>query len=211
MIKEIKRNDLRWILPYDLRNGKTLEELNEMAINLVNRSPRKMFVNGFIVVSQNEKDLNYIKDLFCNVRIKLAFINSVRFYVIEYATNYDIAFNGLHFLPKEKQNENFITFEDLLSGKKQFKDVLKIKAFYEEVTEKRNKRHQSKFFRDGIKSAHERLAKELLNKKLSQYQTIKNSSGSDLYIYNNVVYTRYDIIDLNHKPLYNQRFSKDLK
>jgi len=199
MISTIKRNDLKLLLPYALRQGKTNEEMKELALNFVNSEERKIIVNSFIVASQNENDLLYIKDLFSNVRIKKGFINSVRFFIIDYATNFSMVHNVYKI--DKKINENSITFCDLLLNKKNVDDLEKVTAFYKEINEKRQSRRNREKTVNTFIIKRKEIASKLLANKLSQYQTLKDNNGNDYYIKDNVLYRKNELLEKYHESL----------
>lgn len=206
MIKEIKKNQLRWIMPYDLKDYAT----DENALNLVNSEDRKLIINNYVVVSTNKKDLEYIYDLFINenVRIKIGFINSVKFYGIEYATNYNKTLRLAQYEKNEKlktiYNNNFIKFEDLILGKKTIEDIKNVNQLINKIQEKRYSRIASRNNKINNLTEIKKIAlKKYVNNILSKYNTITTTSGTSLYIYNDVAHTKYELLKLNHSSIYN--------
>lgn len=50
----------------------------------------KLILKDHIIASQKRSDLEWAEDYFFNVRIKVGFINTKRFYFLDYAGNYEI-------------------------------------------------------------------------------------------------------------------------
>ena len=142
MIKEIKKNGLRWIMPYDLEKEYAT---NEIALDLVNGKNRTLVINGYVLISTNKKDLEYIHDLFSSVRIKTGYVNTIKFYGIEYATNYqNIMFNGKNEKLKEQFHKRFIKIEDLILNYKTIEDLREAKNFIISYNQKINERFNNK-------------------------------------------------------------------
>lgn len=196
MITTIKRNDLKFNLP----TGFGYERwTNEDALKLVNSPERKLIINGFTVASQNENDLNYIHDLFTDVRIKKAFINSVRFLVIEYATNYSIAYDNVS---KYERKKFFIDFTDLLDGLKTVEDVNVSMKHFEIKKQKQQARYQARTIKNKLKETRNRLKKQILEEKMNAYPTIKDTYGNTLYIVDGVAHSKYSLLGKYHFGLW---------
>ena len=191
MINEIKRNELRWIMPYELSKKYATDE---MALELVNSENRKIIVNGFYLVSQNESDLQYIKELFPSVRIKIGYVNSIKFYGIEYATNYSETLGNAKYILNENLKQQFerrfIKFEDLILNNKTIEDLKEAENFIEKYHEKVSKRSSQKRFIDNLVTI-KRTAKDKLKEKiLLSHVSYKDKYGYDVYLKDGVIYTK---------------------
>jgi hypothetical protein len=137
--KVIKRNDLYYALDFELFKilmGKEyLSDINyEKSKELKDNLARKLFyfnkleINGFIVASQNKNDLKWIENYFFNVRIRKGFINTKRYYFINYGGNYAVFKdycnnNGLDYF-----NENYdIHVNHMINDKNKFLKALELK------------------------------------------------------------------------------------
>ena len=201
MIKEIKRNDSRWFLPYDIDKHYFTDEF---ALELVNSKERKLIVNGHIIVSTVKSDLNWVYDVFSSVRVKQGKINSITFYGIEYATNYnDYRYKREYFKKAgSPQDVKLLKIEGLINGDYTIDYVLQTKKEDEEFLRKVCKRHNNKINNNSNLTKIKKTAlSKLIDKKLNEYPQIKDSSGNTLYIYDGVVYKRHQILQLNHKTL----------
>ena len=204
MIKEVKRNELRWALPFIFRKQNESLDYNALALSIVNSDKRQFEINGFLVISQNKDDLNYI-NVFSNVRIKHFFINSIKLYYIDYASNYDLYYRSGRFsaISEHEQNKYFIDFDMLLSGFKSLDDVTRAKQRHDEIIEKRSNRAQAQHAKDIIKNNRKKIASKLLENKINQYQKITDVNGYTYYIKNNVLYRYWDLTTKFHHGLKN--------
>ena len=140
MITTLKRNELRWALSYEFRQKNPAINYDELALSIINSKERKFEINGYVVISKNETDLHYIK-VFSNVRIKTFYINSIKLYYIEYASNYDLYYNQGNKKYTEFSRKNyFIDFEMILNGTRTLEEVKILNDKYREAQNKRNER-----------------------------------------------------------------------
>lgn len=199
MITQLKRNDLKWALPFAFRKQNEMLNIDALALEIVNSKERVFKINGLTVISQNIEDLEYIYS-FSNVRIKLMFINSVKFHYIDYASNYDITY-------KKGNEHDFIDFDMLLLGFKTLEDVKRFNDKYITDYDKRETRRQNKKTNDVIKEKRMKLASKLLNDKINKYQTMKTADGKTFYISDGVLYTLRDLKISKHHALYTASIS----
>ena len=88
----------------------------------------KLTLNGYIVASNNENDLDWVKPYFFNVRIRKGFINSKRYYFLDYAGNYEVFMNYCKVNGLNYHNEKYdIHVNDMINDKETFLKNLSIK------------------------------------------------------------------------------------
>jgi len=198
MLKKINVNTLKWIIPYELEEKYANDET---ALQLVNSEERKLTVNGFVLISANESDLQYIKSLFSSVRIKIGHVNSIKFYGIEYATNYnDMMFRCKNDNLKKQFEKRFIRFEDILTGAKTVEDLKEATSFIKSYYEKRSLRSSQKRYTDNLREIKKRAKIKMREKVLSSLPNFKDKYNNDVYLKDGVIYTRYQILS-THKCL----------
>ena len=206
-IKEITRNELSFITPYGLKEHTS----NDKALELVNSASRKLELNGYVVVSTNKEDLNYINDLFSNVRVKTGYVNSIRFYGVEYATNFDLTYklrNDKIFTKQERhdlEHTLFIELVDLIKGTKTLEQLETAKTFALDRFNLKHQRAKNNHVVDNIQTIKKQAKEKLINEKLNGYKQFITNYDKVLYLNkaDNKLYDRYDILKLNHKELVN--------
>lgn len=201
MIKSITKNELKWNLPYLLRKDYEIEDLDQMALELVNSEERKLIFNGFVMVSENKNDLLYIYDLFSNVRIKTTYINTIKLYSIEYATNYkDIMFYGKNEKMRKQFEKRYIRIEDLVLGNKTIEDLQEATNFINTFYQKRSQRAANKRYIDNLVTIKKIAKSKFKEKILAALPSFKDKYGNDVYLQDGVIYSRYQVLS-THKCL----------
>ena len=139
-LKEIKRSDL-WVhmdsqLYTMLCNGIHISHFENWEAEKKQRDDlsRKLFyenkliLNGYVVASNNESDLDWVKPYFFNIRIKKGFINSKRYYFLDYAGNYEVFKNYCKVNGLNTNDEKYdIHVSDMIQDKEKFINTLRMK------------------------------------------------------------------------------------
>ena len=138
--KVIKRNDL-WVsmdsnLYTMLCNGANISCFENWEAEKKQRDDlgRKLFyenkltLNGYVVASNNESDLDWVKPYFFKIRIKKGFINTKRYYFLNYAGNYNLFMNYCKANGLNCHDEKYdIHVSDMINDKETFLKNLSIK------------------------------------------------------------------------------------